>query len=339
MSTITYQCNVCRRIIQKLENQQGITVFGKCIITDQCHGKLYKIDRNIDNNRETFPFAVSGLTDYLPRKAFYQHVQTLTSQMWRISHNLSTSPAVVVYTENTDGTLSLLNQDDYTITIISKDVINLQFKQGFKGTAQCMARSTSATTVQTVQSQNNTQVTSNGILTLTIPEVIVYNPPVPDVIMDDLAFTVVMSVERPNTAKTFTSEIISPTRVSGSSWSDWAKILIRKRRNYVVRTINILDLSIFQPIVSGKSTLPNGTRIRFEQIQFPNSTPTVIESRQLLTLLSNSPYAPIDKIKNKLIDIGEMIGTQLDYFTYIDGELYVDSTVVENTYPDIIKVA
>lgn len=339
MSTITYQCNVCRRIIQKLENQEGITVFGKCIITDQCHGKLYKIDKNIDNNRETFPFAVSGLVDYSPRKAFYKHVQTVNSQMWRVSHELSTSPAVVVYTENTDGTLTLLNQDDYTITIISKDIINLVFNQAFRGTAQCMARSTSSTTVQTVQSQNNTKITSNGILALAIPEVIVYNPPIPDVIMDNLAFSIIMSVEKPNTPKTFTSEIIYPTRVSGSSWSDWAKILIRKRKNYVVRTLDILDLTIFQPLISGKSTLPNGTRIRFEQIQFPNSPSLTIESRQLLTLLSNSPYAPIDKIKNNLIDIGEMIGTQLDYFTYIDGELFVDSTIVESTYPDIIKVA
>ena len=339
MSTITYQCNVCRRIIQKLENQQGITIFGKCIITDQCHGKLYKIDRNIDNNRETFPFAVSNLSDYTPRKAFYNHNQTLSTPIWRITHNLSTSPAVVVYTKNTNGTLILLNQDAYTIEIIDKNVVNLKFNQSFNGVAQCMARSTSATTIQTIQSKNNVKITSNGIITLSIPEIIVFNIPTPDIIMDNLQFNIVISVEKPNTPKTLFTETILPERISGSSWSDWSKILLRKRKNYIVRTLNLTSLTAFAPLISGKSTLPNGTKIRFEQIQFPNGILSPIESRQLLALLSTSPYAPIDKLKNKLIDIGEMIDTQLNYFTYIDGELYVDSNVIESTYPDIIKVS
>ncbi len=339
MATITYQCSVCKRKIQKLENKQGLTVFSKCIITEGCHGKLYTIDRNIDNIRETFPFSDSTLMDYTPRKAFYKHFQTVSTRNWRIEHNLLTSPVIVIYSENTDGSLTQLNQNEFIINIIDKNTVNVVFTQNYKGIAQCIARSTTLTPNIPTKTTANIKITSNGILTLSIPEILVFAPPTPDVVMDNLPFNVIISIEKPSTPKITYSEVISTTIDSNISWADWHKILLRKRKNYIVRTKNILTFAGFQPLLSGKSTLPNGTLIRFEKIQFPNSGIDIIESRKLLVLLSNSPYAPIDKIKNKIIDVGEMIGTNIDYFTYIDGELYVDSSVIENTYPDIQKVS
>src|SRR6266851_5840264 len=103
MTTLTFQCSTCKRQITKTENKNGITVLGKCIITKNCLGQLYKLSRNLDNVREVFPFAVDGLIDYTPRKAFFEHTQSLLATQWMVSHNLSTSPAVSVYVTDTGG--------------------------------------------------------------------------------------------------------------------------------------------------------------------------------------------------------------------------------------------
>lgn len=338
MATITYQCNTCKRILQKLENKQGMTVFSKCIITDGCHGKLYKIDRNIDNSRESFPSEVLGLSDYSPRKAFYRHDQTLSSKTWRVEHNLSTSPAITVYIKNTSNELVLLNQDEYVITIADNNTVNLTFTQNYTGTAQCIARSTTISNVQTKTTITNIQVTSNGVLTIAVPEIMVNDYPIPSVDMISSTFQLSMITEKPSSSQITSVESFSASLVTGLSWSDTSKIIIRKRKNYVVRHKNILSLSTFLTLKAGATTLPNGTKLYFTDMQIPHSGMVPIDSRKLLFLLSKSPFASVDKVKNQFVDVGEMLDTTFNYFTYIDGELYVNSVNVENTYPDIVKV-
>src|ERR1700757_2859051 len=105
MATITYQCNICERQIDLLENPKGLTVFGKCIITNGCKGKLNQLTRNPDNNRESFPSEVAGLQDYVQRRAFFPYIQSLPQNVWNINHNMGTSPAVDVYIYNANNEL------------------------------------------------------------------------------------------------------------------------------------------------------------------------------------------------------------------------------------------
>jgi hypothetical protein len=338
MATISYQCNKCNRTIQKQENKSGITVFGKCIITEGCLGQLYKLSRNMDNSRESFPFSVGGLIDYTPRKAFYEHTQTLLATSWLVTHNLSTSPAVSVYAEDVNGDLKQLNQDNFTIQILNKNQINLVFTQPFKGIAQCIARSTTTTVVSSVAQSTQVRVTNNGLLTLAIPELIVNPPPVPTIQMESLPFSLEIIIQRPSQEPVSSSENITKDLSDESPWNDWPKILIRKRKNYVVRAKEISNFIAFNSN-STITDIPNGTRIQFTRILWPASPYRIIQSRELLFLLANSPYEPIDKIRDKIIDVGEMIDSPINYFTYRDGELYVDSSVIESTYPSTIKVS
>lgn len=337
MTTITYQCDTCKRQIEKQENLTGLTVFGKCIITEGCLGKLYTLSRNIDNNREIFPSTVGGLIDYTPRKAFFNYNQTLLSPIWTILHNLSTSPAVSVYVADIDGNLNQLDPEEFNIVIINKNTLKIIFNHPVTGTAQCIARSTTLTEDTPRASSTQVQITINGLITLAIPNIIINVPPIPNIDMNHLSFTFQVNIKQPGQDEQSSLESVAPQLDISSSWNDWPKILVRKRKNYVVRTKNIFNFLAFGE--NAKPTdIPNGTQLRFKNIGFPTSIIRPINSKEFIFLLSTPPYATIDKLKNKLIDVGEMIGTPIDYFTYMNGELYVDSSVVDSSYPDTIKV-
>lgn len=337
MTTISYQCDICKRAISKTENKSGLTVFGKCIITQGCHGKLYKTSRNIDDIREVTPFAADGLMDYVPRKAFFEHPQTLLTNQWFINHNLATSPAVTVYVQTVDGSLVQLDQDNFTITVVNKNSVNLTFNQSYRGVAHCVARSTTTTTVASAAAVTEIKVTNNGLLTMAIPEVIINTPPAVNVTMSNLPFNIQVMIKTPSEPEAPSLEFIGADIDRSSPWSDWPRILVKKRKNYVIRTKNILKFLAFGSNAKIDS-IPNGTEFRFTTMLLPGSSANSIESRELFFLLSNPPYASIDKVKDKLIDVGEMIASPTDAFVYRNGELYVKSTVVETTYPNIMRV-
>jgi hypothetical protein len=338
MATTTYQCNVCKRVIQKKDNLSGLTIFGKCIITSGCLGQLNRLTRNIDNSREVFPSAVSGIVDYTPRKAFFSYSQTLLSDIWTVNHNLSTFPAINVYvTTNTGSDLVPLDPEQFTISVIDKDTVNLKFNQPYIGTAQCLARSTTLRTMSAAVASSLVRVTSDGLITMAIPEVVINPQPIPNTTMDGLGFDFEVLVQEPSQQIVSSVEHVDPAVDGDSPWDDWPKILIRKRKNYVIRTKNVLDFLAFGS--NAKATdIPNGTQIYFNSIAFPSVVMRPINSRELLLMLSNEPFQPIDKVKDKVVDVGEMLGTRLNYFVYMDGDLFVDSSVIETSYPTTLKV-
>jgi hypothetical protein len=86
------------------------------------------------------------------------------------------------------------------------------------------------------------------------------------------------------------------------------------------------------------SDIPDGTRIRFLRIDYGDGIRRTIHTRSFMALLSKEPYQQADKIKDRLIDIGELMGDTPDYFVYRDGEFMLDESLVESTYPDIARV-
>lgn len=314
----------------------GLTVFGKCIITQNCLGKLYTLSRNIDSTREVFAPEVEGLLDYSPRKAFFNFTQPLPTSIWRIEHNLSTSPAVTVYTPNNSNNLAPLDPGNFTVTPIDPNNITISFNQAYTGVAQCVSRSTTISTAPPPATSTQVQITINGLITLAIPSTIINTPPVPNIDMTNLTFNMEVDITQPSQQEQSSLEFVTSALNNTSPWNDWHSILVRKRKNYLVRTKNIFDFLAFGENASSTS-IPNGTQLRFSQILFPTTILTSIPARTLLFLLSNSPYASIDKIRNRVIDVGQMIDTPIDYFTYTNGELYVDSSVIEGSYPDIIQ--
>lgn len=337
MTIIQYQCDVCTRTVQLQENVKGLTVLGKCIITEGCLGQLNTLSRNIDSNREVYPDPVAGLLDYFPRKAFFPFTQTVLAKTWYINHDLSTSPAVSVYVNTIENTpLVQLSPEQFIITIISKDVITLTFQQPFMGIAQCIARSTTVNNSIPTITASQVQITTNGILTLAVQEYIANAPPLSTVNMNNAPFSLLVNVKQPSQTLQTTAENVTSTINSLSPWSDWPKILIRKRKNYLVRTLNIQNLGAFNGATI--NNIQNGTQVSFTQVLFPFSSFRPIISREILVLLTNLPYTNIDKIKGKVIDLSDVIDSPINYFTYKNGELFVDQSLIDVSYPDTLQV-
>lgn len=339
MATITYQCNRCKRQISKLENPNGLTVYGKCIITEGCLGQLNRLSRNIDSIRETFPSEVIGLLDYTPRLALFTFPQNIPSSSWQVPHNLSTSPAVVVFIADTSGNLSQLDPEKFTITIVNQNNIILNFTQQYSGVAQCISRSTSNVVVPPAVS-SMFQVTNGGVLSLAVQQLIVNtSSQVPNVDMTTTTFTVQITVTQPSQQPVHSVETIGTALNTTSPWENWPKILVRKRKNYLTRTKNIYAFSGFGGGGTFATTnIANGTKVQISLVQFPFSQYRPIDSREMLVLLSNSPYDAIDKIRNKIIDLGEMLDANTNYFVYNNGELFVDTSNIEISYPDTLQV-
>ena len=335
MATISYKCDTCKRNITKFENIDGITIFSKCIITMGCHGRLYKTSKNIDNIRENIPTSINSLIDYSPRKAFYSFSQNIPASVWKIDHNLENSPAITVYTDNFEGKLDILPQDEYIITVINRNTVNLTFKSKIKGIAHLISRNTTVLKNAVPVIPKEFQVSNNGIIVFAVPILIVNQPPIPNIDMTNSNYGLEISIKRSGELENITLETITAELDRRSAWFDSPKILVNKRRNYNVRTKSVLNFLAFGSNAK-KEDIPNGTRFKFNKILFPSSQEKIIESKELLMLLSNPPYSTIDKIRDKFIDIGELIDTDYN-FVYRNGELYITDVVIEKTYPEIIK--
>lgn len=346
MATIKYSCNVCKRKIDILENPENITVFSKCIITNGCRGKLNKLSKNQNNYRETLPKLEHGLNDYVQRKIFYEHKQNLAKNIWKITHNLGVLPVVEVYVN--DGNTNL-KFENYQIEILDNNTILIKFLNNYSGIAQCIARSSVINIKDTHKDiQELFQVTYNGIFVLAIPRFITTfsgpsylpqptlpvdtkNPPKP--------IRLEISLIRPNREEVICVETIPQELITTTPWVSWNEILVRKRRNYSIKTKSFFTFTrTFQEDIITKNMVENGTQIRFLKVDFGTGYLQPIESDDVLFLLANSPYSAIDKIRNKVVDVSKVNFSDFDYFVYENGEIYTDKSNLENTYPDIQKV-
>lgn len=344
MATIKYSCTICKRQIDLLENPENITVFSKCTITNGCRGKLYKISRNQNNYRETVPKIVNGIDDYIPRKVFFKYNQTLEKKQWKVTHNLGVLPVVEVYVNNDN-----LKFEDYTIDIVDNNTILLNFSANFSGIVHCIARSSVTNiTEKKIIKDELFQISYNGTFVFAIPHFIttfkgptfVPQPTLPiDTKFPPKPIRIEVSVIRPNREEIICTETIPQEIITNTPWVGWHEILVRKRRNYVIKTKNILSFTrTFQEDILTKNNIENGTQIRFLRIDFGTGYLQPIESDDLILLLANRPFNAVDKIQDKFIDISHVNFSNFDYFIYQDGELYTSKNNMENTYPSIQKV-
>lgn len=368
MATISYKCDTCKRAVELVENSQGFTVFGKCVITSGCTGRLYRTERNPNNVRESSPLFVSGLDNYVPRRAFHEFKQGLLADKWNVAHGLGTTPAIFVF-EITDGGETIpLDNSAYTVKEIDKNNISLTFSKRIRGIVHSVARSTVPVVPSVVDIEGETvQASSKGIITFAIPKYLTQvrgtvpeasspatspgvSPtptptPTPSASMPMSLCTsdkikIEIEIIRPNEEPFICFEEIPYKVDNRSPWSGWNEVLVRKRRNYCIRTSEILSWKIFGGAELTKNDIPNGTRIRFLRIEYDdNNRYLEIPSRALLMLLAKEPHEYADKIKDRVIDVGELIGDAPNYFVYEDGEIYLEESKVEKTYPDISRAS
>lgn len=366
MATISYKCDTCKRKVELVENPQGFTVVGKCVITNGCTGRLYKTERNPNNVRESSPSYVEGLNNYVPRRAFHQFAQTLSSDKWKVVHDMGVLPSTFVYLLQPDG--SYLQQDNsaYTLKAVDKNTILITFPTKVKGIVQCVAKSTVPIVPSTLpEAEELFQVSTKGVITFAVPKFLTQTngsiPPVSppaitptltpsptptstpftlplNLCASDSVIQIEIEITKPNEDPFVCFEDVSNFTDINSPWNGWGELLVSNRRNYCMRTVSILKLNVFGNAELKASDIPNGTRIRFLRIDYGTGRKEEIPSRGLLMLLSKSPYEYVDKVKNRIVDVGELIGDTPDYFIYRDGELFLDEAKIEKTYPDIARV-
>lgn len=347
MATITYKCNVCDREIDLLENKQGLTTFAKCVITYGCKGKLLSIHRNPDNIRESFPAEVAGLEDYSPRNVLFNYTQTLPANIWVIDHDLNTAPAVSAYVYNQSNVLTELDPKEYKILTVSSNQLKLVFNGTFTGKAQLVSRnSIKNNPVGIPNSTALTQVTSNGYFVFAIPKYLTkfdYPPtllPPPGLPYDlhSVPVRIEVSIKKPNEEEEICTEYLTNS-LSNTPWNGWNEVLIRKRRNYYLFSKSILAFRTLGGETVKFSDIPDGTQLKITRIDYGTGVLQPLETESLFIMLSNSPYTTNDKIKNLLVDVGDMVDNTIDYFTYKTSDFFVDQSNVDKTYPDIVRVA
>lgn len=366
MATISYRCDTCKRSIELVEQPQGFTVVGKCVITNGCIGRLYRTERNPNNVRESAPTYVAGLDNYVPRRAFYEFNQTLSSNNWKVTHNMGILPSTTVYLREEDGSHTKIDNNTYKVTPVDKNTIMVSFTNKVRGIIQCIAKSTVPIVPSTVAPESEQfQVSSSSVITIALPKYltqmrgIIPQPSIPmvtptvtpsptptqtpvnlplNLCNDENIIQLEIEITKPNEEPFVCFEDVDNFMDSRSPWNGWGEVLVGKRRNYCIRTIDLLKMKVFGDANLRASDIPDGTRIRFLRIDYGTGRKEAIPSRGLLMLLAKKPYAYADKIKDRLVDVGELLGDTPDYFVYRGGELFLDETKVERSYPDISRV-
>lgn len=337
MATNTYKCTVCKRQVERVENVYGLDTFSKCIITGGCHGKLRRTGRNLDNIRESFPKFEVNLEDYVPRNAFAQHKQDIAAPSWTITHGLNCEPVLVVFAL-VAGAYVRLDDSQYVTSTVNRNTTRIEFPTATAGLVQFIARSsTTIASKPAAPPAERVQVTVNGNFVFAVPTYVVRNRNGVSETLDmanrqhDIRVEVI--IEEPNKEEMWCFETISGVSEL-TPWSSIDEVLVAKRKNYFLHSKSILKFTTFNNPDLRFTDIPEGTRLRFITVDYGTGISQPLESKGLLVLLSSTPYEHTDRVRNKLLDIGELALSKR-YLTYSNGEFYAEVAAIEKTYPPI----
>lgn len=108
-TVIVYQCDTCKRKTGLFQNNQGLDVVSRCIITQDCKGTLRKVGEKQQPFIEPNAPDANGLEDWSKRPSYFRHEQTSALRTWRIKHNLNGHPSVRVFVEKESDTFTIVN--------------------------------------------------------------------------------------------------------------------------------------------------------------------------------------------------------------------------------------
>ena len=104
-----------------------------------------------------------------------------------------------------------------------------------------------------------------------------------------------------------------------------------------VKTIDILKFKAFGDPELKISDIPFRTSLKITRIDYGTGKFVEVPSRGLLSLLSQSPNTPFDKLKNKVLDVGESFKLFDMVFVFNGSEFQVNEKYIEKIYPEISK--
>lgn len=141
MALVVYSCDTCNRRIERQQNKKGLDFFGRCVITDGCKGELRFESIKTAHNIPSIPPSVSGLVDWVKRSAMYAHNQQISSDIWRVVHNLGSEPSTRVFINDDDNEHNLTEVTPQQINILGPNSIEIVLGGQATGVVQCVSRS------------------------------------------------------------------------------------------------------------------------------------------------------------------------------------------------------
>lgn len=355
MATINYKCDTCKREVELIENKYGLTTLSACSITKNCRGSLYSVKRNPNNIRQSLPAYDSELDDYTPRQLFYAHTQSVASNRWNVSHGFGPSCVIIVY----DNRANILDPDTYTV-INGVGASTILLPDAMTGTVHVISRIGGAIALNSAAVEVPTsQISYNGVITFAIPKyitrgnsgsaplqppsVVAVTPtpspsPLPSSAPYEVCGNVIrieIEVTKPNEPTVVCTETLDVSTDAKSPWFGWQQILVKNRRHYCIKTISIEKLKVFANTNDQKLIIPDGTVMKIKRIDYGTGVLGNIPDRGLLVLLANPPYGTVDKVLDKVIDCGEMVGTTNDTFAFRAFNLLASDDLIEKSYPEI----
>lgn len=274
MAVIVYQCTVCNRTTQLVQNPAGFERIDRCTITNQCRGKLTQINDLPDYIAGGIPNPVPGVQNWIQRKAFFSYTQILLSSVWVVPHNLNTNPAIIVYVQTTPGPSGLeeLNPSLYTVKFVDANTTQITLNTTYTGVVHCIARSTSnkniveATPIVTTEF---TQITSSfdqpnevvGELVIGIKGSLLDGGVSPNV--DDSLRVYAQWLTPANTTVTATYKLLGGQTTS-STWANATKVRVGQK----IYTVRSLSLDGPPSVQSISGAISDGTKFYLAGYQF-----------------------------------------------------------------------
>lgn len=321
MAIVTFECDVCKRTIDKVQNKKGLEVIGRCVITEGCKGKLHRIGFSADHITGQQTPSVDGLTDWSQRKVLYTHYQNTLSDSWKVKHYLNNDPNVEVFIQTStiypDQISEIIPE---SIVYDNENELTVNLASRYKGIAQCIVLSTSKSeyTAESVSSIAALQATTNSELTIAT-------------LNSDPTLEVTLTFLSPKnlaviTTKTYTFD---DTPGVNSTWKSGttSKVLINGKI-YTVRSHSIDSNDLVQ------NGVENGTPFYVSDVN--GSEPV---SKESFILLTNSPYESVDINTSQIIDVSSInVSTAATAFYYNRQEFYAYENTTESIYPPIRKL-
>jgi len=320
---IVYQCDTCSRKVRVPLNIYSFDVVQRCIITENCPGKLFPV-KNLKEINETpvFPPEVPGLEDWFQRKILFNHVQSIANQVWLIQHNLGSKPLVQVLIDrqisNDEFTQVELAPDEFEVITIDLNTVQVVLFRAESGIAQCIGTASLNLInpqVITTVTLSDIQLTGDAELTIATSD--------PSTL---ISVTIVFKGNNPDTVVSYVGVDNAPS--IDSPWVG-ANIVHIAGKNYTVRSFNILT-NLPAAAYFSNGLINDGSQIFF--------TGFSSEINQNFILLGRPPFSAVDRITDQVIDIAT-IDPVAPATYYNRGEMFANPAAIRSIYPPVIVVA
>jgi len=330
MAIVIYKCDTCNRTIEKTQNKEGLEVVGRCIITNNCKGSLFKEKINLDKKiARAFPEPVAGLVDWRQNRILHTHEQLVQSNVWKVDHSLHSNPAVSVFLQRPDsetGGIKLIEVEPLSVTYTNENSLIVNLQNNEIGVVQCVARNSTNKTKQStdvIQNINIDRTLSLEYLTVEKQLTIATTSSAASVDVE-ITFLSIIDLSVVLTT-TLTFNVIS----AASLWFPANRIFV-KGKYFKVRSTEI-DAAFLLA-----NNVKNNSPFYISKVDG-----VVTTANNGYFLLAKPPYeASVDRNLNYLINLNAANATNAaTTFLFKDNEMWVADTIKQSVFPSIQPIS